>query len=95
MAILVRLALIVRYRRALPFARRVARQIFRARLGFNMWKSSRGYRRLIASCYFPPTGKTGKPAARWIAIDEKGRETAEACDRARVAATGAEAPTVR
>lgn len=37
-----------------------------ASLGFNMWKGSRAYRRLIAS-YFRPAGKTGKLTAQYIA----------------------------
>lgn len=69
MAILVRLTLIVRYRRAPP-PPHLPGGYFGERLGFNMWKSWRGYRQLIASCYFPPTGKAGKPAAPWISAGE-------------------------
>lgn len=43
-----------------------AGRIYSTSLGFNMWKGSRAYGRLIAS-YFRPTGKTGKLTAQYIA----------------------------
>lgn len=39
---------------------------------FNMWKSSRAYKRLIASCYFRLAGKTGKSIERYIGRTERG-----------------------
>lgn len=54
----------------------VRRPNISASLGFNMWKGSRAYSRLIAS-YFRPAGKTGKLTARYIAgmKERDGRET--------------------
>lgn len=58
------LSVSLRYRARHPFNAR--RPNISAGLGFNMWKGSRAYRRLIAS-YFRPAGKTGKLTAQYIA----------------------------